>query len=58
MTSKQDAVQEAAAAVIAHGGPAALTSPHDTLAAMGRAYDTGATGDDITAEMRRQRGEN
>lgn len=53
---QQQAVTEAAAAVIAHGGPDQLTDPHIPLEAMGRAYDLGAQPEDIHAEMRRQRG--
>jgi hypothetical protein len=52
---QQQAVQEAARAVIEHGGPDCLTDPHIPLEAMGRALDAGATHDDIAAEMRRQR---
>jgi hypothetical protein len=55
MGRKQDAVAEAARAVIEHGGPEWRTDPHIALEAMGRAYDLGATGDDIADEMRRQR---
>ena len=52
---KQQAVQEAAQAVIAHGGPDCLTDPHIPLNAMGAALDAGATHADIAAEMNRQR---
>ncbi|MDX3162420.1 hypothetical protein PV516_01215 [Streptomyces scabiei] len=52
---KTQAVQEAARAVIDHGGPDCLTDPHIPLAAMGAALDAGATHDDIAAEMQRQR---
>ncbi|MBD9723471.1 hypothetical protein PV755_45290 [Streptomyces caniscabiei] len=52
---KQQAVQEAAQAVIAHGGPDCLTDPRIPLNAMGAALDAGATHGDIAAEMQRQR---
>ncbi|MFJ2675109.1 hypothetical protein [Streptomyces sp. NPDC087525] len=52
---KHEAVREAAAAVLEHGGPECRTDPHDPLDAMGRAYDAGATSDDIHTEMARQR---
>ncbi|MBD9721949.1 hypothetical protein PV755_09420 [Streptomyces caniscabiei] len=52
---KQQAVQEAARAVIDHGGPDCLTDPHIPLNAMGAALTAGATHDDIAAEMKRQR---
>lgn len=52
---QQQAVTEAAAAVIAHGGPDQLTDPHVPLEAMGRALDAGASHDDIAAEMQHQR---
>jgi hypothetical protein len=52
---RQQAVQEAARAVIEHGGPHCLTDPHIPLNAMGAALDAGATHDDIAAEMQRQR---
>ncbi|MGW1744554.1 hypothetical protein ACWCRD_02830 [Streptomyces sp. NPDC002092] len=53
---KQQAVQEAAREVIAHGGPDCLTDPRQVMRAVGRALDAGATNEDIKAEMRRQRG--
>ncbi|MGK5497556.1 hypothetical protein [Streptomyces sp. URMC 125] len=53
--SRQQAVEEAACAVITHGGPECRTDPHIPVEAMGRALDAGATHDDIAAEMRRQR---
>jgi hypothetical protein len=53
---KQQAVQEAAREVLAHGGPDCLTDPHIPLNAMGAALDAGATHEDIATEMRRQRG--
>ncbi|MFJ3705045.1 MULTISPECIES: hypothetical protein [unclassified Streptomyces] len=53
--NRQQAVQEAAREVLAHGGPDALTDPHAALTAMGRALDAGATHEDIAAEMHRQR---
>lgn len=53
---RQQAVQEAAREVIAHGGPDCLTNPRDVMRAVGRALDAGATNEDIKAEMRRQRG--
>ncbi|MGW2260289.1 hypothetical protein ACWCXE_21105 [Streptomyces sp. NPDC001780] len=52
---KQQAVREAAAAVLEHGGPVCRTDPHVALDAMGRAYDAGATDADIRTEMARQR---
>ncbi|MGW2261434.1 hypothetical protein ACWCXE_27070 [Streptomyces sp. NPDC001780] len=52
---KDQAVREAARAVIEHGGPECRTDPHEPLEAMGRAYDAGATDADIRAEMARQR---
>ncbi|MFL4904837.1 hypothetical protein ACJ6WF_17020 [Streptomyces sp. MMS24-I2-30] len=54
--NRQQAVEEAAREVLAHGGPASLTDPKIPLDAMQRALDAGATHDDIAAEMRRQRG--
>lgn len=51
----QQAVQDAARAVIEHGGPECLTDPHIPLEAMGQALDAGATHDDIAAEIQRQR---
>ena len=53
---RQQAVQEAAREVIEHGGPDCLTDPRQVMRAVGRALDTGATNEDIKAEMRRQRG--
>lgn len=58
MNRRQTAVEEAARALIEHGGPECRTDPHVATRAMARALDLGATHDDITAEMRRQRGEN
>ncbi|GHH87849.1 hypothetical protein [Streptomyces capitiformicae] len=55
--NQQQAVEEAAREVIAHGGPACLTDPKQVMRAVGRAYDLGATEEDLKAEMRRQRGE-
>ncbi|MFE6079988.1 hypothetical protein [Streptomyces virginiae] len=52
---QQQAVEEAARAVIEHGGPDCLTDPHIAVAAMGRAISLGATHSDIAAEMKRQR---
>ncbi|MEU6614466.1 hypothetical protein [Streptomyces parvus] len=54
---RQQAVQETARAVLAHGGPAARTDPQIPTTAMGRALNLGATHADIAAEMRRQRGD-
>lgn len=54
---QQQAVEEAAREVLAHGGPEARTDARDVVAAMGAALDAGATHADIAAEMRRQRGE-
>ncbi|MDX2700576.1 hypothetical protein [Streptomyces ipomoeae] len=51
----QQAIEEAALAVLEHGGPDCLTDPHTPLEAMGRALDAGATHDDIAAEISRQR---
>jgi len=53
--ARQTAIENAAREVIAHGGPAALTDPHQTLNAMGAALDAGATHQDIADEMKRQR---
>ncbi|MER8083826.1 hypothetical protein ABTZ57_01355 [Streptomyces sp. NPDC094048] len=53
---RQTAVEEAARAVLEHGGPNARTDPHAVVAAMGQAIDLGATHEDISAEMARQRG--
>ncbi|WP_225840296.1 hypothetical protein [Streptomyces sp. NK08204] len=53
---KQTAIEEAAREVLAHGGPDCLTDPKQVTRAMVRAHDLGATEEDITAEMRRQRG--
>lgn len=52
---RQKAVEEAARAVLEHGGPKCLTDPHVAAAAMSRALDAGATHADIAAEVRRQR---
>ncbi|MFF3547624.1 hypothetical protein ACFYXD_38055 [Streptomyces platensis] len=57
MTDRQQAIEAAAAAVLEHGGPECRTNPKDVTAAMGRAYDLGATEADIRDAMRRQRGE-
>ncbi len=53
---RQQAVEEAAREVLAHGGPDCLTDPKQVMRAMGRACDLGATEEDIRAEMQRQRG--
>lgn len=53
---RQQAVEEAAREVIAHGGPDCLTDPREVMRAVGRALDAGATNEDIKTEMRRQRG--
>ncbi|MFG2826089.1 hypothetical protein ACGFWI_01180 [Streptomyces sp. NPDC048434] len=53
---RQQAVEIAARAVIAHGGPECRTDPRTVRDAMNAALDHGATHDDITAEMKRQRG--
>lgn len=55
--NQQQAVQEAARAVIEHGGPDCLTDPHIPCDAMARALALGATHADIAAEMKRQRGD-
>ncbi|MFD9569976.1 hypothetical protein ACFWBI_09040 [Streptomyces sp. NPDC059982] len=55
---RQQAVTEAARAVIEHGGPECRTDPQIPCAAMDHALSLGATHEDIQAEMRRQRGEN
>ena len=52
---KQQAVQDAASAVLDHGGPECRTDPHLPLQAMGRALDAGATTEDIRIEISRQR---
>lgn len=53
----QQAVQEAARHAIAHsGGPDAQTDPQQALDALAAALESGATPDDIAAEMLRQRG--
>ena len=52
----QQAVREAAREAIAHGGPDARTDPQQALDAIAAALDSGATHDDIAAEMLRQRG--
>jgi hypothetical protein len=54
--NRQQAVEEAAREVLAHGGPDCLTDPKQVMRAIGRALDAGATNEDIKAEMRRQRG--
>ncbi|MFC8862668.1 hypothetical protein [[Kitasatospora] papulosa] len=51
----QQAVEDAARATIAHGGPEARTDPDEVLAAIETALNSGATHDDIAAEMLRQR---
>ncbi|MFE2912836.1 hypothetical protein [Kitasatospora indigofera] len=56
--NRAEATANAAREILAHGGPDCLTDPHIGLAAMSRALDLGATHDDITAEMRRQRAAN
>ena len=53
--ARQQAVENAAREVIAHGGPAALTDPHQALDAMGTALNLGATHQDIADEMKHQR---
>lgn len=53
---RQQAIEAAARAVIEHGGPECLTDPRTVRDAMNAAFDLGATHDDITAEMKRQRG--
>jgi hypothetical protein len=53
---RQQAIQEAAREVLAHGGPNCLADPHTPMDAIKRAFDAGANSDDIAAEMRRQRG--
>ncbi|MGA4954078.1 hypothetical protein [Streptomyces lydicamycinicus] len=57
MTDLQQAIEEAAAAVLAHGGPECRTDPKIATRAMEQAFDLGATEADIRAAMRRQRGE-
>ncbi|MFF8656804.1 hypothetical protein [Streptomyces huasconensis] len=54
---KQTAIEEAARKALAVGGPAALTNVHDTVAAVGRALDEGATYAEIAAEMKHQWGQ-
>ncbi|MGO4630518.1 hypothetical protein AB4225_06175 [Streptomyces sp. 2RAF24] len=51
----QEAVENAAREVLAHGGPKALTDPRIAVDAMSAALDLGATHEDIAAEVRRQR---
>ncbi|MFJ3948997.1 hypothetical protein ACIPXV_02860 [Streptomyces libani] len=53
---RQQAIENAASEVLAHGGPDCLTDPKRATRAMKRAFDLGATEEDITAEMKRQRG--
>jgi hypothetical protein len=53
---RQQAIQEAAREVLAHGGPDCLTDPGEVMRAVGRALDAGASNEEIKAEMRRQRG--
>ncbi|MFF2650589.1 hypothetical protein [Streptomyces sp. NPDC058045] len=53
---KQEAIEAAARELLAHGGPDCLTDPRQVRDAMRLAADAGATHDEITAEMRRQRG--
>ena len=53
--TRQQAVENAAREVLAHGGPAALTDPQIAVNAMGAALDAGATHQDIADEMKRQR---
>jgi hypothetical protein len=52
---RKTAVERAAAEVLAHGGPDALTDPHQVCDAIGVALDAGATHEDIVDEMHRQR---
>ncbi|MFD7980215.1 hypothetical protein [Streptomyces sp. NPDC059071] len=53
--ARQEAVENAAREVLAHGGPAALTDPQLAVNAMGAALDAGATHRDIADAMQRQR---
>ncbi|MCX4665058.1 hypothetical protein [Streptomyces uncialis] len=53
--ARQQAIENAAREVIAHGGPEALTDPRQVLNSMRTASDLGATHQDITDEMKRQR---
>ena len=53
---RQQAIEAAARAVIEHGGPECRTDPRAVSDAMAAALDLGAMHDDITAEMKRQRG--
>jgi hypothetical protein len=53
---RQQAIENAARAVIEHGGPDCRTDPRTVTDAMTAALDLGATHDDISAEMKRQRG--
>ena len=57
MPSKDQLIETAAREVIAHGGPACLTDPHQVMDAMKAAQDAGGTHDDIYAAMKRLRGE-
>ncbi|BFP50153.1 hypothetical protein KCMC57_65210 (plasmid) [Kitasatospora sp. CMC57] len=53
--TKDEAIREAAAATLAHGGPLTLTDPHISLNLVGEAIELGATHKDIENEMKRQR---
>lgn len=55
--NKDQAIEQAARDVLAHGGPDCLTDPHIATTSMSRALDLGASHGDIAAEMKRQRGE-
>ncbi|MER7807900.1 hypothetical protein [Streptomyces sp900116325] len=51
----QQAVRDAARAVLEHGGPEARTDPRTVVDAMEQALQLGATHEDIRVEMARQR---
>jgi len=54
--ARQQAIEAAARKVLEHGGPECRTDPRTVTDAMAAALDLGATHDDITAAMKRQRG--
>uniref|UniRef100_UPI003F495425 hypothetical protein n=1 Tax=Streptomyces sp. CA-141956 TaxID=3240051 RepID=UPI003F495425 len=53
--ARQQAVENAAREVIAYDGPNARTDAHTVVDAMGAALEAGATHQDISDEMKRQR---
>jgi hypothetical protein len=52
---KQTAIQTAARELLEHGGPSFRTDAETPMKEFRAALDTGATCDEIAAEMRRQR---